>query len=130
MPQPIVVHLDEAVATREDQVDEVMLGARLSQPMAEHQLAADPVGRQRFLDSDPVRATHEEVQVLRVTDESGMVFEGIGSANQIRDAGFAEMPQHRPVDIGRAGVVGRVQQGLGHSRTNAKAVPWAARRLR
>ena len=82
-----------------------------------------PVRRQRLVDARPVGAAHEQIEILGVADQAGVMLERVGAADQIRNPGFAQMPDDGAVDIAGADVVRSMQDGLAHARGNAKPVP-------
>ena len=87
---------------------------RFSKPVREHQFAAHALRGERLDHARPVGAPHEQIQIFRVADQPGVVLEGVGAADEVRNPGLAQVPQDRSIDIRGADVVGGMEDSLTH----------------
>jgi hypothetical protein len=112
--EPAVVDLAHAVAGVEHQVDEVIVLPCLAEPVGEGELGAVARVPQRAHRAIHVRATEEEVEVLRVADDSRVLEEGVRAADEKWHRGVAEHVERATVEGVRV-LRGGVEGGLtGH----------------
>lgn len=123
MLQPIVIDVDQAIAAREDEIDEMPVVSRFAQPMTEHQLTVDPVWGERFVDTRPIRSPDEQIEIFGIAHEGGVMLEGIRAANERRDASLAQVPQDGSIHFRSADIVGCMEDCFAHGKANAKPVP-------
>jgi hypothetical protein len=99
--EPVLVDTREAIARAEDDVDEEFAVVGFAEPVRER-LLGDVAGRpERGQGRLEVFLADEDVEVLGVALDAGVAREGVGAADQHREARLAEHAQGMAVELAR-----------------------------
>ena len=96
--EPAVVELIDAVAEAEDDVDDGVLPRHLAQPVARHELRLVSEIGEELQDLRRGPRHREEVEVLRLSVDSGVDPQGVGAADQVRNPGLLQRSQRPTVE--------------------------------
>ena len=97
MLEPGISHLRQAVAGAEDDVNEILAGENLAQPVFEGRCRAVACLRACLQRARVIPGPNENVEIFRLAMDGGVTGEGITATNQNGDARLLEKIQHLAV---------------------------------
>ena len=96
--EPVIIDRGDAVPGAENDIDKIISLIDLGEPMRKSELDLKTRSTEKFENRPNVSPAHENIQVLGIAPDSGVMFQGERAADQERSFGLDELGQHSPVE--------------------------------